>query len=119
MSDFIQVGEKIDFLNSTGVDIACNDVVPIGTACIGVAEMEIPKNETGTVNLEGVWELTADNATTFNVGDMLYWNIAGKKLTKTNTDVPAGICVLAKTNSEATARVKFLGNGIPTAPASE
>ena len=118
MSDFVQVGEKIDFLNGTGADIAYHDVVPVGTACIGVAEMEIPQNETGTVNLEGVWELTADNATAFNVGDMLYWNTAGKKLTKTNTDVPAGICILAKTTSEATARVKLLGNGIPTAPSA-
>lgn len=116
MSDFIQIGEKMDFLNNTGADIAYYDVVPVGTACIGVAEMEIPQNETGTVNLEGVWELPADNATTFEVGDMLYWNIAGKKLTKTNTDVPAGICVLAKINTGTTARVKLLGNGIPTAP---
>lgn len=116
MSDFIQVGEKIDFLNGTGADIAYHDVVPVGTSCIGVAEMAIPQNETGTVNLEGVWELTADNATVFNVGDMLYWNTAGKKLTKTNTDVPAGICVLAKINTGTTARVKLLGNGVPTAP---
>lgn len=116
MSNFVQVGEKIDFLNGTGADIAYHDVVPVGTACIGVAEMEIPQNETGTVNLEGVWELTADNATAFNVGDMLYWNTSGKKLTKTNTDVPAGICVLAKINTGTTARVKLLGNGMPTAP---
>nr|DAP82600.1 MAG TPA: protein of unknown function DUF2190 [Caudoviricetes sp.] len=114
MSDFIQIGEKMDFLNNTGADIAYYDVVPVGTACIGVAEMEIPQKEMGTVNLEGVWELTADNATVFNVGDMLYWNTAGKKLTKTNTDVPAGICVLKKDASTETARVKLLGNGIPT-----
>lgn len=118
MSNFVQVGEKIDFLNGTGADIAYHDVVPVGTACIGVAEMEIPQNETGTVNLEGIWELTADNAMAFNVGDMLYWNTAGKKLTKTNTDVPAGICILAKTTSETTAKVKLLGNGIPAAPSA-
>lgn len=110
MSDFIQIGEKMDFLNNTGADIAYYDVVPVGTACIGVAEMEIPQNEMGTVNLEGVWELPADNATTFEVGDMLYWNIAGKKLTKTNTDVPAGMCFKKKETATAVAQVKLLGN---------
>lgn len=110
MSDFIQIGEKMDFLNNTGADIAYYDVVPVGTACIGVAEMEIPQKKMGTVNLEGVWELPADNATTFEVGDMLYWNIAGKKLTKTNTDVPAGMCFKKKETATAVAQVKLLGN---------
>lgn len=114
MSDYVQIGEKIDFTNTTGTDILYHDVVPIGTACVGVAEMAIPQDETGTVNLEGIWDLTADTATTFEVGDMLYWNTAGKKLTKTNSDVPAGICVLKKETATETARVKLLGNGIPT-----
>lgn len=107
------MGKVINYKNA-GEEIAYRDVVPIGTSCIGISNMPIPQNEVGTVTLEGIWELPADTSTTFEVGDMLYWNTAGKKLTKTSTDIPAGMCTLKKESATAVGQVKLLGNAVKT-----
>lgn len=104
---FIQKGETIDFKNSGASEIAYNDVVNLTTR-IGIAGETIAVGATGSLNVEGVYELPADGAAAFAVGDALYWDPANNILTKTSAEmVPAGWCVEPKTAAAVTGRVKI------------
>ncbi|TZE81996.1 DUF2190 family protein [Calorimonas adulescens] len=103
---YIQKGYIIDFTNSTGTDIAYGDVVPIG-ARIGIAAEDIAKDATGSLNVSGVFELPADNTAAFAVGDEVYWDDAGSKLTKTAGAIKAGWVIEPKAQAGTTAKVKI------------
>lgn len=109
----VQSGRVIDYTNS-GEAIAAGDVVPLVSFC-GIAEDDIAEGATGAVALDGVWEIAADNSAEFKVGDLLYWDADGKKLTKTaDKHVLAGVCVAAKESAGTLAKVKI---GFIAAPA--
>ncbi|AYO30249.1 DUF2190 family protein [Biomaibacter acetigenes] len=103
---YIQKGYIIDFTNSTGADIAYGDVVPIG-ARIGIAAEDIAKDATGSLNVSGVFELPADNTVAFAVGDEVYWDNVGGKLTKTAGTYKAGWVIEPKALAGTTAKVKI------------
>lgn len=96
MATKIQEGNVIDY--AAGADISVGDVVDL-TSRIGVALTDIANGDTGAVDLEGVYEITATTATEFAVGDQTYWD--GSALTKTDTDTPAGMAVSAKAAAAA------------------
>ena len=103
----VQTGEVIDFINGGANPIKAGDVVPLGTFC-GVAEIDIPANEIGTVAITKVWDVPAVSGTAFAVGDTLYWNAAGKQATKTAaSNTPIGVCVAPKAAGQTVARVKI------------
>ncbi len=114
MNKFLQIGESITYKNETDETIGYHDVVALGTSCIGIMAAPVLPGFEETVLLTGIWELPADS-TAFSVGDMLYWNVENKKLTKTDTDIPAGMCTATKTTSATTASVKLLGNAFSKA----
>lgn len=104
---FIQNGDNLDYTNATDEEIGYCDVVPLAS-CIGVAAQAILPGATGTVDLTGVYELPADNATAFAVGDVLYWAAADNKLVKTKTgNVYAGLCFADKVAAGGFAAVKI------------
>ncbi|WP_026486690.1 DUF2190 family protein [Caldanaerobius polysaccharolyticus] len=103
---YIQKGEVIDFTNNTGADIAYGDVVPIGSR-IGIAAETIANGATGSLNVTGVYELPADNTVAFNIGDEVYWDDTGDKLTKTVGTYRAGWVIEPKAQTETTAKVKI------------
>lgn len=103
---FIQKGDVIDYTNSTASDITYGDVVLIGSR-IGIATESITKEATGSVSVVGIYELPADNTAAFSVGDVVYWDDATKKLTKTAGTYKAGFVTEPKAQANAIARVKI------------
>jgi predicted RecA/RadA family phage recombinase len=98
-------GHVIDY--TAGADIAYGDVVSLTTR-IGVALEPIANTATGSVAIEGIWELPAITGTAFAVGDALYWDVSESKLTTTSTDnIPAGWATQIKASAAATAFVKI------------
>ena len=105
-ANYVQVGDIINFVNSTGNEIGYHEVIVLGER-IAVATMSIPKDEVGTLSLVGIWEMPAVSGTAFAVGDLLYFNTSTKSLTATEGDVTAGICVEPKTAGLTVAKVKI------------
>jgi len=106
---YVQDGKVIDYTNGGAAAIAYGAVVAL-TNCIGIAGEAIAVGATGSLHLEGVFELAAVNDTAFAVGDRLFWDAAASKLTKVSAgNTPAGICVEAKLQAGTTAMVKLLG----------
>ncbi|KAB8126913.1 DUF2190 family protein [Gracilibacillus oryzae] len=104
-ANYVQRGESIDFTNNGSSDIKANDVVALANR-IGVAGCDIPVGATGSINVLGVYDMPADTATEFAVGEEVYWD--GSKLTATATDnTPAGWVVMAKPAATTIARVKI------------
>lgn len=105
----IQEGETIDYTNSGASAIGYKDVVPLTTR-IGIAGENIAVGATGSLQVEGVWELPAITGTAFAVGDQLYWDAANNVLNKTLAgNTPAGWATEPKAAAAATARVKIHG----------
>jgi len=107
MAQYVQIGESIDYLNTTAAVIKYGDVVALGKR-IGVASADIAPTAIGTLTVQGVFEAPANASETFAVGADLYWD--GTKLTATEgTNAPAGWCVLPKAAGVANARIKLVG----------
>lgn len=60
----------LDYKND-GDAIAYGDVVAL-TACIGVAECDIPQGGIGALSVSGVYELPADGSAPFTAGQSLF-----------------------------------------------
>jgi predicted RecA/RadA family phage recombinase len=103
---YSQKGNVIDFTNSTEADIAYGDVIAVGGR-IGIAAENIAKGATGSLNVTGVFEMPADDTTAFAVGDEVYWDNEGAKLTKTPGTYKAGFVTAPKAQAGATALVKI------------
>jgi predicted RecA/RadA family phage recombinase len=106
----VQNGEVIDFLNAGAAeadDIKVGDVVPMVSFC-GVAEVDIPHGEMGTVAITKVWDVPSVSGTAFAPGDLLYWSAANKQATKSATgNVQLGVCIAPKAAGQTAARVKI------------
>ena len=101
---YVQKGENIDYTATAAV--AYMEVVPLA-ACVGVALEPIEKGNTGTLTLTGVYDLPAATSLAIDVGDKVYWNAKNNNIDKTDTGIPAGIAVAAKTEAGTVARVKI------------
>lgn len=109
MARFIQEGKVINYYNDTSNAIAYGDVIVLSQR-IGVAASNIPAGSTGAVELEGVFEFTAETTAGFAVGQSLYWDAAEKKLTATKAEtgaIYAGIAVDPKALASDVAYVKI------------
>lgn len=72
--NFQQVGDVIDFANNTGSPIASGDVVEMKHS-IGVALVDIPDTETGSVAVEGVFSgVPKVSGAVFVQGEKLIWD---------------------------------------------
>lgn len=103
---FIHKGKILDYTNNTAAAIAYGDVVLIGGR-IGIAMEDITIGVTGSLSVEGVYELPADNTAAFAVGDAVYWDNAANQLTKTAGTYKAGYVTEVKAQADAIARVKI------------
>lgn len=101
---YIQRGESIEYKNTTSNLIAVGDVVTLDKR-IGIAGYNIPAGATGTVHLQGVYELDAETSAAFNVGQTVY--LATDKVSATTGDVVAGIVVAPKASTGTKARIKI------------
>ncbi len=116
MKNFVQPGETITWENGTGSDVASGDVVIIG-AVAGIAMVDIADTESGSVALEGVYELAKDTPLVISQGDEVFWNTENSEVTKTATDKPLGVAFADAASNDATVNVKIYGqgNGLPVA----
>ncbi len=109
MARYIQEGKIINYQNGTDGKISYGDVVVL-SGRIGVASVDIPTGSIGTVQLEGVFEISAETSAAFTVGETVYWDGANKRVTAakpTSDAVVAGIVVEPKASSAAAAFIKL------------
>lgn len=106
MATFIQKGNTIDYTNSGSTKIAAGDVVSL-TSRIGIAAGDIPAGEVGALAVEGVFDIDKAESLAVAVGDAVYFNATSKKITKTDTDIPAGWAVAAALAADTVVRVKI------------
>lgn len=115
--NFIQCGDTMKWTNSTGSAVAAGDVVIIGSLA-GVALVDIADGATGTVQVEGVFELPKDTPLAISQGDELFWNTTDDEVTKTATDKPVGTAHEGAGSADTTVLVKLYGRGNGTATAA-
>ena len=73
---------------------------------IGVCGTRIPAGESGNVHVVGVYYMPKGN-TAIAQGDAVFFNASSGKITKTNTDVPAGWATEAAAAGDDTVSVKI------------
>ena len=106
IATFKHPGQVMDWTNGTGADVAVGDVISFGTLC-GVALTDIASLATGSVAIDGVYEMPAVNNAAFAQGDVLYFDTAAEKLTKDASKAFIGIAFRAKAEAGTTAWVKI------------
>lgn len=104
---FVNNGESITI--KADKDIAYGDMVKIGDELAGVAMMNIPKGDTGTVAIKGAFEV-AKAKVTLKAGQSVYLKVAEGHVTATAEDGPKlGITVQDAKADAQTVVVKLLG----------
>ena len=76
MATYYQRGEALDYTNGSGAKINAGDVVVFG-ARIGIAGCDMADGETGTIHVEGVFELPkdyGDSDKALTAGQAVYWD---------------------------------------------
>ncbi len=98
--NFIQRGEVISYTNTGDTPVKSGDLVILG-ALAGVATMTIAPEESGSVNLTGVWDLPKKADEAVDQGVSLYWDADEKALTTTESGISVG-CAFRAAAAEAT-----------------
>jgi predicted RecA/RadA family phage recombinase len=107
IAQFKQNGRTIDYANSSGSTIDYGEVTVINDF-IGIAGEDILNGATGSMHLEGVFEIPAASGDTFSAGDPVYWNASTEQITATpGTNAYAGIVTQEKTSGQEVAEVKI------------
>lgn len=100
---YIQPGEVIDYTNSSGSQINVDSIVVIGGR-LGVALVDIPDGETGSVQISGVMRLPKVSGTAINQGDKIDYDASEAAVT-TGIATPATgdvtQCAFAWTDADA------------------
>jgi predicted RecA/RadA family phage recombinase len=109
MKNFVEKGNRIAYVNTTGVAILAGAVVIIGSI-IGIAESDIAIAGTGTVCVEGVYSLGKTAGLVITQGDRLFFNTSTKLITKTATDVPIGTAFESELAGSDTVNVNIYEN---------
>lgn len=94
MKNFIQKGEVIDVVAPSG-GLTSGQFYMVG-GLSGVVAGTVLINEIAALHTEGVFELPKATGAVWAVGDVLYWDIAAAKFTKTASgNVQAGVAAAA------------------------
>jgi predicted RecA/RadA family phage recombinase len=110
MKNYIQPGNEITWTNEdvTGaVDVASGAGVVAGSL-FGVAAVDIAVGDTGTLSLEGVYELPKVSAQAWTFGERIYWDAADGEATATaGSNKLIGVAIEAAANPSATGKVRL------------
>jgi predicted RecA/RadA family phage recombinase len=79
---FVQQGDSVDFVASS--DVNRGDVVVQGDL-VGIATADVANGATGTITVEGVFDLTRDPAAAITAGEKLYWDAVNLRAVRTAT----------------------------------
>ncbi|MEW4411537.1 DUF2190 family protein [Clostridium sp. AN503] len=110
---YVQKGESLDYKNTGSTVINAGDVVVFGSR-IGVAGGPIPKGETGSIHMEGVFKMDKKAGETITAGTEVYYSVDGITATKAAEGVSgelpkAGYAVADAAEAAAAVTVKLLG----------
>jgi len=72
-TNFSQEGASLEWTNGTGAAVSAGDVVKVG-AQIGIAATDIANGATGTVYMEGVFEVPKVSAAVIGQGQSVIWD---------------------------------------------
>lgn len=104
MTNKIQEGEVLDYVNTTNAKVLSNQLVFVGIL-FGVAVADIEPGATGAINLTGVYEFPKATGAIAQ-GEKVYWSAANSNVTKTATDnIEIGAAARAELSATATVRV--------------
>lgn len=102
---YIQPGSVIDHTPAGAV--AAGAVVVMSTL-VGVALVAIAANATGSVQIDGVFELNKLSTDVIAQGDVVYWDPTPGEITTTaSTNTLAGKAIAAAGNGVLTVKVKL------------
>lgn len=105
MKNYINEGKTLTY--TATADIVSGQAVRVGTK-IGVAVADIANGATGTLWMDGVFELPKKSADTVTVGAALYWDNSNGYLTTTSTDnTYAGYAVEAAGNGATKVKIRI------------
>jgi predicted RecA/RadA family phage recombinase len=105
----IQPGVVADYANATGSTILSGAVVVMG-ARIGVALVDIPDGQTGSVQVKEVFSLPKKATDVIGQGDLVYWDATPGEITTTATDnTLAGYAFAAAADGATDVRVDLNG----------
>lgn len=107
--NYLQTGSRMDWTNGTGVDVSSGDLVPVG-ASFGIAAVDIADGESGSLIMEGVFEIDAVNSAAISQGNPVYYVTSTGKASPTAEDQKfIGIAWAAKAETGTTVEVKLGG----------
>jgi predicted RecA/RadA family phage recombinase len=75
---YLQAGDIIQFTAASTID--SGDVVPVGNQQLGVALVDIATSATGSVAIQGVFELKKNTSDAIVIGQKLWWNATAKEV---------------------------------------
>ena len=111
-------GDRIQWTNGTGADVASGQMVKVGPSMLGVALVAIASGAAGSVAVEGVFSgIPKVSAAVFAQGEKLIWDVSANSskgafddsaATPATGDVTGGaIAWVAGANTETTCTVKL------------
>lgn len=115
---YVQDGDILDYTNTSGSTIASGTPVVMGNI-IGVALADIANNATGSVAIEGVFNLPKVTGSAWTIGSKLLWDASAGKFdvgtaTPATGDVSACCVAAASAASAATTGAVKLNVGVGT-----
>jgi len=117
MNTFKGEGNRVQWTNGTGSDVASGDIVDLGDI-YGIAVIAIANGDTGALAIDREHVLTARTAGAWKAGDDVYWDATNENLTEVGgSDYKyIGKAVRDKTvTTDTTNRIK-LNFGAPISP---
>lgn len=106
-----QPGEVLEHANASGSAISAGDVVVMGDI-VGIALVDIPDGESGSVAIEGVFTVAKVAGTAWAQGDKIDWDASAGAfdlgVTPASGDVTlAGVAAVAAASAATTAELKL------------
>lgn len=102
---YVQDGDAIDY--TPGAAVATGDVVVQGDL-VGVVKRPLAANETGAIEVEGVFDFSKATNVAYTVGTILYWDDTNNLVTTTATgNKQVGKVVRAAATADTTVRVRL------------
>lgn len=84
MINRIQKGKILQVTNGTGSTVTAGSGILVGTK-VGVATVDIANSATGSVAMDGVFNVTKLSTDAVTQGAALYWDNTNKRLTTTSS----------------------------------
>ena len=107
MKNYRQTGKSLLWTNSTGSAVVSGEMVVVGDK-VGVAAVDIANGETGSVWMDGVFEIAKNVSEAFTQGLAVYWDdTAGDLTTTVGSNNVAGYITEAATMAATLALVRI------------